>query len=89
MLRRSGEGEEEEEPEMKRSKEKTSLGRVLGKRLEQIFCHDSALALLRYIPRYSNIVLAIFFRTMTRRMPYSVLQRHLHFQEITKLWLGD
>ena len=35
----------EGEPEMERSKEKTSLGRVLGERLEQVFCHDLALAL--------------------------------------------
>ena len=33
------------EPEMERSREKTSLGRVLGERLEQVFCHDLALAL--------------------------------------------
>ena len=39
------EGVGEGEPEIKRSREKTSLGRVLGKRLEQVFCHDLALAL--------------------------------------------
>ena len=35
----------EGEPEMERSREKTLLGRVLGERLEQVFCHDLALAL--------------------------------------------
>ena len=30
---------------MERSREKTSLGRVLGERLEKVLCHDSALAL--------------------------------------------
>ena len=35
----------EGEPEMERSREKTSLGRVFGERLEQVFCHDIALAL--------------------------------------------
>ena len=35
----------EGEPEMERSREKNSLGRVLGERLEQIFYHDLALAL--------------------------------------------
>ena len=35
----------EEEPEMERSREKTSLGRVLGERLDQVFFHDLALAL--------------------------------------------
>ena len=36
----------EGEPEMERSREKTSLGRVLGDRLEQVFCPDLALALV-------------------------------------------
>ena len=35
----------EGEPEMEQSREKTSRGRVLGERLEQVFCHDLALAL--------------------------------------------
>ena len=39
------EGVGEGEPEMERSREKTSLRRVLGERLEQVFCHDLALAL--------------------------------------------
>ena len=30
---------------MERSREKTSLGRVLGERVEQVFCHNLALAL--------------------------------------------
>ena len=34
------EGEEEKEPEMEWNTEKTSLGQVLGERLEQVFCHD-------------------------------------------------
>ena len=34
----------EEGLEMEWSGEKTSLGRILGERLEQVFCHDSALA---------------------------------------------
>ena len=33
------------EPDIERSKENTSLGRVLGERLEQVFCQDLALAL--------------------------------------------
>ena len=35
----------EGKPEMERSREKTSLGRVLGERLERVFCHNLALAL--------------------------------------------
>ena len=35
----------EGEPEMERSREKTSLGRVLEERLEQVIHHDLALAL--------------------------------------------
>ena len=30
---------------MERSRKKTSFGRIFGERLEQIFCHDSALAI--------------------------------------------
>ena len=33
------------DPEMERSREKTSLGWVLAERLEQVICHDLALAL--------------------------------------------
>ena len=35
----------EGDPEMEQSREKNSLGWVLGERLEQVFCHDLALAL--------------------------------------------
>ena len=41
-LGRPDEGEEEEKSETERIKENILLGRVLGQRLEQIFCHDSA-----------------------------------------------
>ena len=53
------------EPEMERSREKISLGRVLGERLEQVFCHDLASALEITVEVYcrlsGDIVLAVFF----------------------------
>ena len=56
---------EEGEPEMVQSREKTLLGWVLGERLEQVFCHDLALALdITDISRSGDIVLAIFFGTV-------------------------
>ena len=58
----------EEDPEMERSREKTSLGQVLGERLEQVFCHDlRSFSLRNYsggISGSSDIVLAVFFVTM-------------------------
>ena len=56
----------EGEPEMERSGEETSLGRVLGERLEQVFCHDLALALDITVKVYllRDIVLAVFFGTV-------------------------
>ena len=47
----------EGEPEMERSREKTSLGRVLGERLEQVFCHDLALALLITVEVYLDVAI--------------------------------
>ena len=47
----------EGEPEMERSREKTSLGRVLGERLEQVFCHDLALALLIPVEVYLYVAI--------------------------------
>ena len=47
--------DEEEESEMERSREKTSLGRVLGERLEQVFCHDSVLAFEMTVEIYLEI----------------------------------
>ena len=47
----------EGEAEMKRSREKTSLGRVLGERLEQVFCHDLALALLITVEVYLEVAI--------------------------------
>ena len=47
----------EGEPEMERSREKTSLGRVLGERLEQVFCHDLALALLITVEVYLEVAI--------------------------------
>ena len=42
--RKEEEGREGREgSEMEWSRGKTSLGKVLGERLEQVFCHDSAL----------------------------------------------
>ena len=67
QLGKFGRSDEDEEgdPEMEQSKEKISLGRVLGERQKKVFCHDSALALeITGIPRYSNTVLAVFFRTV-------------------------
>ena len=49
----AGEGE----PEMERSREKTSLGRVLGEKLEQVFCHDLALALLITVEVYLEVAI--------------------------------
>ena len=40
---------------MEQSKEKTSLGWVLGERLEYVFCHDSALALEITVEIYLEI----------------------------------
>ena len=54
QLGKFGRSDEDEEgdPEMEKSKEKISLGRVLGERQKQVFCHDSALALeITGIPR--------------------------------------
>ena len=47
----------EGEPEMERSREKASLGRVLGERLEQVFCHDLALALLITVEVYLEVAI--------------------------------
>ena len=47
----------EGEPEMKRSREKTLLGRVLGERLEQVFCHDLALALEITVEVYLEVAI--------------------------------
>ena len=45
------------EPEMERSREKASLGRVLGERLEQVFCHDLALALVITVEVYLKVAI--------------------------------
>ena len=42
---------------MERSREKTSLGRVLGERLEQVFCHDLALALEITVEVYLEVAI--------------------------------
>ena len=47
----------EGEPEMERSREKTSLGRVLGDRLEQVFCPDLALALVITVEVYLEVAM--------------------------------
>ena len=39
---------------MERNKEKTSLGQVLGERLEQVFCHNLALG-FEVTVRYTSI----------------------------------
>ena len=55
------------ETEMEQSREKTSLGRVLGERLEQVFWHDLALGLDITVEVYllnRDIVLAVFFITV-------------------------
>ena len=52
----------EGELEMERSSKKTSLGQVLGERLEQVFCHDSALVL--DITVEVDIVLAVLLGTV-------------------------
>ena len=53
---------------MERSREKTSLGQVLGERLEQVFCHDLALALditvEVYVSINRDIALEVFFETV-------------------------
>ena len=43
--------------EMERSKEKTLLGQVLGERLEQVFCHDLALALEITVEVYLEVAI--------------------------------
>ena len=47
----------EREPDMERSREKTSLGRVLGERLEQVFCQDLALALVITVEVYLEVAI--------------------------------
>ena len=47
----------EGEPEMERSREKTLLGRVLGERLEQVYCHDLALTLLITVEVYLEVAI--------------------------------
>ena len=47
----------EGEPEMERSREKTSLARVLGERLEQVFCHNLALALEITVEVYLEVAI--------------------------------
>ena len=47
----------EGEPEMERSREKTSLGRVLGERSEQVFCHDLVLALEITVEVYLEVAI--------------------------------
>ena len=69
-LRRADENDEEEEPQMERSRKKTSLGRVLGERLEQVFCHDSALALDITVKVYRDIE---FWRSSEISKDYQVL----------------
>ena len=47
----------EREPEMEQSREKTSVGQVLGERLEQVFCHDLALALEITVEVYLEVAI--------------------------------
>ena len=47
----------EGEPEMEQSREKISLGRVLGDRLEQVFCQDFALALEITVEVYLEVAI--------------------------------
>ena len=47
----------EGDPEMERSREKTLLDRVLGERLEQVFCHDLALALEITVEVYLEVAI--------------------------------
>ena len=42
---------------MERSREKTSLGRVLEKRLEQVFCYDLALVLDITVEVYQEVAI--------------------------------
>ena len=58
---------EEGEPEMERSREKTLLGRVLGERLEQVFCQRLSFSLSNHSGGISGsgvTVLAVFFETV-------------------------
>ena len=44
-------------PEMERSREKTSLGQVLGDKLEQVFWQDLALALVITVKVYLEVAI--------------------------------
>ena len=44
-------------PEMERSREKTSLGQVLGDKLEQVFWQDLALALVITVKIYLEVAI--------------------------------
>ena len=65
MLGRS-DGVKEGESEMEQSKEKISLGRVLGERVKQVFCHDSVLALEITVEVYLEIVIQ-FWRSSSEQ----------------------
>ena len=60
----------EGDPEMERSREKTSLGRVLGERLEQVFCHDLALALDITVEVYLLIEI-LFWRSSSKQCSFA------------------
>ena len=47
----------EGEPEMEQSRENTLLGRVLGDRLEQVFCQDFALTLEITVEVYLEVAI--------------------------------
>ena len=55
---------------MERSREKTSLGRVFGEKLEQVFCHDSALALDITVKVYLDMEI-YFWRSSSKRCAFA------------------
>ena len=48
---------------MERSRKKTSFGRILGERLEQVFCHESALTIEITVEVHFDMEI-YFFRTV-------------------------
>ena len=76
----------EGDPEMERSREKTSLERVLGERLEQVICHDLALTLDITIEVYLLVLSSGGLQnSVPLQMPFGVSQLHLRIQKTTGL----
>ena len=71
---------------MERSREKTSLGRVLRERPEQVFCQDLALALVTTVEVYLEVAIyssagGLLRNSVPLQMPFGVSRRHLRLQK--------